>query len=97
MNCYAHRLRANAFVQSEHHREKKRQYQTPEESCLKKACQNRGERAARHGDKQPRETKPKNAPRRGASDLFDAKSQRLKKFGADRRSRALSILALAGL
>src|SRR5260370_31267920 len=97
MDCYAHRLRANAFVQPEHHREKKRQHQTPDESCLKKPYQNRRQRTARHGDEQPRETKPKNAPRRRASDLFDAKPERLKKFGTDRRSRTMSIFALTRL
>src|SRR5438132_13394264 len=97
MDCYAHRLRANTFVQPEHHREKKRQHQTPGQRCLKKPCENRRQRTARYGDEQPRETKPKNAPRRRASDLFDAKSQCLKKFGTDRRSRTMSIFALTGL
>src|SRR6266436_2027540 len=97
MNCHAHRLRANTFVQPEHHREKKRQHQTPGECCLKKPCQNRRQRTARHGDKQPRETKLKNAPRRRTSNLLDAKPERLKKIGADGRSRAMSILALTRL
>ena len=36
-------------------------------------------------------------PRRGAADLLDAKPERFKKFGTHRRSRAVSVLALASL
>src|SRR2546427_9570366 len=97
MNRHAHGLRANALVQPEYHREKKRQHQTSGESCLKKACQNRRERATSHGDEQPRETKPKDAPRRRASNLFKAKPERLKKFGAQHRGGALSTLTVTCL
>ena len=41
--------------------------------------------------------KRKLAPRRRAPDLFDAKPERFKKFGTNRRSRTMPVLAFASL
>src|SRR5262252_5829008 len=93
MNRHVHGLSANAFVQPQHHREKKRQHETSRESCFEETSQNRRERSACHRDEQPRKTESENAPRRSAADLFEPKPERLKKFGSHRRSCTMSILA----
>ena len=93
----AHRLHADALVESEHHRQKKRQNQTPRERRFKKPSQNCRDGAAGHRDKQPRKTKPENAPRRSASNLLNVKPECLEKLGTHRRRGAISILTFAGL
>src|SRR5207249_10254215 len=97
MRRHARGLRGDPVVQPERQREKKRRHRTPGEGRFKKACENCRERSAWHRDEQPRKSKPKHAPRRCAWNFFNAKPERLKKFGAHRRSRAMSILAIPRL
>ena len=93
----AHRLHAHAFVQRQHHREKKRDDETARERRLKHAGQERADRSAGYRREQPRKTITENAPGRGVAHLREMKAERLEKIVARgqashrvRRSRARS-------
>src|SRR5258708_37029018 len=97
MNSNAHRLHADAFGKSQHNREKKRNDQTASQCCLEKARQNGRDGSSCHRDEQPWETESKSAPRRCTTDLFEAKTERLKKLRTNRHSLATagSILSIS--
>src|SRR5438128_6718485 len=75
LNRDAHRLRADAFIETEHHREEERNHQAVREGRFKRAGEDRADRARAHCHQQPWKTKAEHSPRRCTANLLEMKAE----------------------
>ncbi len=84
LNRHAHRLHAHAFIQPEHHGEKKRDDEALRERRFKSAGEERARRPAGHSREQPWKTIAKRAPGRCVAHFREMKAERFEEIVAHR-------------